>query len=362
MKLVQNIEDGFYDIIGDIHGELQALENVLKNLGYDDEGNHPQNRKLIFVGDFVDRGENSVGVIKKVKCLVENNNAKAVIGNHEFNLLNLQEKDGAGWFFSSMKENDFKYEPYVKIKETEKKEIYDFLKTLPLVLHNDKLRIVHAAWDDEMIDAIKDMNIDGYLMEFKKIEDSIKKELKKSGLYDKYKEEEDKYCLTDIKNKIKKPLKNIAMYKYLLQAKNPFKIILSGHEGIVNKPFYAGGQWRFIKRLSWWEKYEGRQDVVIGHYWRKVKSSKILEGFDDNMFGESDYNEWIGKNKNVFCVDYCVGARYKERKESDNVGDVTKLAALRWPENVLFFDTGEILETKNYKKENLKTVKASGIR
>lgn len=48
-----------YDIIGDIHGHGTALLKLLDHLGYRDWGDgfqHPV-RKIIFLGDFIDRGE-----------------------------------------------------------------------------------------------------------------------------------------------------------------------------------------------------------------------------------------------------------------------------------------------------------------
>ena len=62
--LIQSISETNLDIIGDIHGEISALENLLGHLGYDEKGNHPENRTLVFVGDLVDRGENSWAVYK----------------------------------------------------------------------------------------------------------------------------------------------------------------------------------------------------------------------------------------------------------------------------------------------------------
>lgn len=52
---IQRIYDAPIDIIGDIHGEIDALQNLIQILGYDRDGNHNENRKLIFVGDLCDR-------------------------------------------------------------------------------------------------------------------------------------------------------------------------------------------------------------------------------------------------------------------------------------------------------------------
>ncbi|MCQ9617833.1 metallophosphoesterase [Paenalcaligenes niemegkensis] len=61
------------DIVGDVHGELHALESLLGHLGYDTDGHHPDQRHLVFVGDLCDRGNDSPGVLRKVRSLVEKN-------------------------------------------------------------------------------------------------------------------------------------------------------------------------------------------------------------------------------------------------------------------------------------------------
>ncbi|MDH3441675.1 MAG: metallophosphoesterase, partial [Gammaproteobacteria bacterium] len=53
------LEDGPLDIIGDIHGEFDALMNLLDVLGYDEEGQSPEGRKIVFLGDLIDRGPDS---------------------------------------------------------------------------------------------------------------------------------------------------------------------------------------------------------------------------------------------------------------------------------------------------------------
>jgi hypothetical protein len=50
------------DIHGDIHGEIDALRDLLMHLGYNVEGEHPEGRRLIFIGDLTDRGPDSPAV------------------------------------------------------------------------------------------------------------------------------------------------------------------------------------------------------------------------------------------------------------------------------------------------------------
>ncbi|MER7957828.1 polynucleotide kinase-phosphatase [Streptomyces sp. NPDC096030] len=73
---------GPFDIIGDIHGCHSELETLLGRLGYVD-GHHPEGRTAVFVGDLVDRGPDSPGVLRRVMGMVAAGDALCVPGNHE---------------------------------------------------------------------------------------------------------------------------------------------------------------------------------------------------------------------------------------------------------------------------------------
>ncbi|MFE9648370.1 polynucleotide kinase-phosphatase [Streptomyces sp. NPDC006365] len=73
---------GPFDIIGDIHGCASELESLLGKLGYLD-GVHPEGRTAVFVGDLVDRGPDSPGVLRRVMAMVASGDALCVPGNHE---------------------------------------------------------------------------------------------------------------------------------------------------------------------------------------------------------------------------------------------------------------------------------------
>ena len=78
-----------YDIIGDIHGKLRKLVALLKRLGYrkhDGVWQHPH-RKVIFIGDLIDRGRKQVAVVRLVQRMIAAGQAHIVMGNHECNAI-----------------------------------------------------------------------------------------------------------------------------------------------------------------------------------------------------------------------------------------------------------------------------------
>ena len=81
-------EHGPFDIIGDIHGCRAELETLLDLLGYTAPGRrHPQGRKVVFLGDLVDRGPDTPGVLRLVMAMAAAGTALCVPGNHDVKLM-----------------------------------------------------------------------------------------------------------------------------------------------------------------------------------------------------------------------------------------------------------------------------------
>jgi predicted kinase len=87
---------GPFDVIGDVHGCRSELETLLTKLGYvlvrDGDGyavdaEHPDGRIAAFVGDLVDRGPDTPGVLRLVMGMESGGHALCVAGNHENKLL-----------------------------------------------------------------------------------------------------------------------------------------------------------------------------------------------------------------------------------------------------------------------------------
>ena len=87
-----------YDIIGDIHGHVVPLIQLLAKLGYYEKNGyyqHPNGRKVMFLGDFIDRGPNIRETLQLVKAMTDNGSAEAIMGNHEYNAICFHLKDKA---------------------------------------------------------------------------------------------------------------------------------------------------------------------------------------------------------------------------------------------------------------------------
>lgn len=124
-----------YDLIGDVHGYLDLLDSLVEKLGYSRKGKsyeHPGGRKLIFVGDLLNRGPDSAGVLKIVRKTWEEGNAHVSLGNHEFKILQLASMD----------------EP---LPNPDYESFLPWLKTLPLFLDLEEVRVVHAAWHSSSV-------------------------------------------------------------------------------------------------------------------------------------------------------------------------------------------------------------------
>lgn len=348
----QSLPDAPLDIIGDIHGELDALKALLHHLGYDNAGRHPQGRRLVFVGDLCDRGPNSPGVITLVRRLVEDEKALAIMGNHELNLLRGDRKDGNNWFWDDDNPKEQKFEPYARVSAAKRDSLLGFIGQLPLVLKREDLRVVHAAWDDNALASLLNRADEPLLALFDEWEASIDTNLNSSGLLPASDAEKAEWA-----HALHDPEQTVPLLEATgrcdeqRQMANPLRVLVSGVERLAREPFYSSGKWRFTDRTKWWEDYEAKTPVVVGHYWRQfspVDRKQFGKG-DSNLFDDIAPTHWHGARGNVFCVDFSVGGRYQERRAAGGSAKTTKLAALRWPERTLVLDSGETLPTGGFR-------------
>ncbi|TRX70573.1 metallophosphoesterase [Carboxylicivirga sp. M1479] len=142
-----------YDIIGDVHGHHLELQKLLLKMSYtmiNGVWTHAT-RKAIFVGDFINRGPNSKGVIKLIREMVSAGTAMAILGNHEMNAILYFSKDKDGQALRVPGSNNLRLmtklmHEYNGQQETLLDDI-KWLRSLPLHLELDGIRVVHAYWN-----------------------------------------------------------------------------------------------------------------------------------------------------------------------------------------------------------------------
>ena len=141
-------------------------------------------------------------------------------------------------------------------------------------------------------------------------------------------------------------LPGVAALDALYQDANPVRIVSSGLERVAERVFFASGKWHMVDRFPWWDEYRDAAPVIIGHYWRwpAAAARDTYSRGEPDLFKDYQVHQWFGARDNVFCVDFAVGARYKERAGGPKTGFECRLAAVRWPERGLVFDDGRTFE------------------
>jgi hypothetical protein len=217
-----------YDIIGDIHGHAEELEQLLKSLGYTTHGKGYQHasRKVVFVGDFVDRGPAIARVIEIVRAIVSDGNGHAAMGNHEFNAIafHTPKPDRSGGHFREHSQKNLTQHD-ATLKQLTTSQLSDALawfKQLPVALELDGIRVAHAAWQTRDIQCIENS-------------------LRRIGLF-------NQDFLTEAENK-QRPL-----YRAIENVLKGPELKLPGSETISDK----GGHSRSSVRIKWYESGAGR--------------------------------------------------------------------------------------------------------
>jgi protein phosphatase len=148
-------EYGPFDIIGDVHGCFDELQELMTTLGYSVEKNGdgyrvgvPESRKAIFLGDLVDRGPKIPDMLRLVMGMVQAGTALCVPGNHDMKLLQkLRGKD------VKMAHGLADSVAQLEVESPEfKSKVAEFLDSLisHYVLDDGKLVVAHAGMKEEM--------------------------------------------------------------------------------------------------------------------------------------------------------------------------------------------------------------------
>lgn len=145
-------------VIGDVHGRVDLLESLV--------GKIPTEHDWVFVGDLIDRGENSADALRLVKDICANDAHRfCLMGNHERMLLDFlanPKKDGPRWLtYGGLQTLASFGIGGVAIKPTDEQldgiawslaqkagpDIIAWIENLPLIWRSGNLAVVHAAAD-----------------------------------------------------------------------------------------------------------------------------------------------------------------------------------------------------------------------
>ncbi len=148
-------------IIGDVQGCFQELQNLLDHINFDESKD-----RLGFVGDLVNRGPDSLKVLRFIKSLKE---PLLVLGNHDFYLLIIG--------YGLIAENTYEHTLQDVLNAPDKLELLEWLRHYPLIQHIPQYQtyMVHAGippqWDlkesvdraNEIADALQGSDYKNFL-------------------------------------------------------------------------------------------------------------------------------------------------------------------------------------------------------
>lgn len=151
------------DLIGDIHGCALSLRMLLERLGYrlqNGSYRHREGRRVIFIGDVIDRGPRIRESVEIVRSMVESGQAEIVMGNHEYNYLCYQ-TESFTQRGSYLREHTPRHQRIVQ--ETlnqyanhpnDELELLEWIRQLPMFIEREDLRVIHACWHQALINEL----------------------------------------------------------------------------------------------------------------------------------------------------------------------------------------------------------------
>ena len=256
-----------YDLIGDVHGQFLKLKNVLDHLGYKKKKGvySKENHCAFFIGDLVDRGENTVEVVDLVKNMVEQGFAEAIMGNHEYNLFGYLTKDDKNNFLRPHTAKNTKQVINTLVSYNKKdkllEEHLDWMTNLPLYINKPEFRAVHACWDKAS---------------YQYIQNNVGSVMSKKNLIESYE------CGSKLENAV--------------------KMMLTGPELKLPKEFSqkdSEGHFRTAMRYAWWNKIKDKTYQEIA-----IKDSEFLPNIGVDIPDNFESQHYSSKRKPLFFGHY----------------------------------------------------------
>jgi len=249
------------DIVGDVHGMIATFRAMLDALGYARAGGrwgHPEGRRLVLIGDLVDRGPDPLGCLELAMELERDGCGQMILGNHELNALT---------FLAGLREPSPKNLRQLAVTLAQIQaaparwaRCREFLLGCPLwlLLDQGRLRVVHACWAWGALGA----------------------------------------------DQLPARLGTQAALREVAEGGALFSLVeccLKGPEQPATARIVdTDGHARAEQRVPWWESYPASAPrVVFGHYGFPWRHS--AQPVPDPT--------WLGPGRNAACVDFGVGRR-----------------------------------------------------
>ena len=155
-----------FDIIGDVHGEVEALERLLRRLGYRKQGGAWRHTEYtaVFLGDLIDRGPYPRAVVDTVRRMVDEGSAYCVMGNHEFNAIayHTRHPETGEYLRPHTAKNRRQHAATLRCYAYHRDRLrsdLEWFKGLPFWLEFDGLRAVHAAWEPSALERVRKVGL-----------------------------------------------------------------------------------------------------------------------------------------------------------------------------------------------------------
>jgi bis(5'-nucleosyl)-tetraphosphatase (symmetrical) len=120
--------------VGDIQGCAPSLKALVKKI--------PKKSYMIFLGDLVNRGPDSLGTLRQLKSLQESGRAECILGNHDLHLLAID---------AGLRNTKGLDTVDAILRAADRKELINWMRNRPMALSNGKILAVHAGvlpqWD-----------------------------------------------------------------------------------------------------------------------------------------------------------------------------------------------------------------------
>jgi hypothetical protein len=181
---MENFFGNAIDFVGDIHGNAYKLKKLLARLGYQKNETgwfHPESRKLIILGDFINVGFESKEVLSILKELWNDKVALILVGNHEYFLVWNYYKSGSRVLRPGSQLGE-DYSRFLEEFDGDEKLLIgycEWIYTMPIYLEGENFRAVHAYWSKKNEKSLlKHKNLKEFWEEFDEEKKKKSKKLK----------------------------------------------------------------------------------------------------------------------------------------------------------------------------------------